>query len=80
EPVSIKVDTFGTGTVTEDILGKAVRKVFDITPRGIIKTLDLKRPIYRNTAYGGHFGRTEKNFTWERIDRVKALKKAVDTA
>lgn len=70
-PVSIKVDTFGTGTVNEEILSKVIPKVFDLTPKGIIEMLDLKRPIYRETAFGGHFGRSE--FSWENVDRVKNL-------
>jgi S-adenosylmethionine synthetase len=77
EPISIKVDTFGSGTVNEACLGQAISEVFDLTPKGIINMLDLKRPIYLQTAFGGHFGRTEEDFTWERTDRVKALQEAV---
>lgn len=76
-PISIKVDTFGTGTVSEELLNHVVPLVFSLSPRGIIEMLDLRRPIYRNTAFGGHFGRTEPEFTWERIDRVQALLEAV---
>lgn len=72
EPVSVLVDTFGTGTVSNDQLVAAVRKVFDLTPAGIIQTLDLKRPIYRETAAYGHFGR--ENFPWEQINKIDALK------
>lgn len=78
KPVSIKVDTFGTGTVDEDRLAAAISKVFDLTPKGIITGLDLLRPIYRHTAYHGHFGR--KEFPWERTDRAEALIKAVAKA
>ncbi len=76
-PISIKVDTFGTGTVSEDILSKAIPLVFDLSPKGIIKMLDLKRPIYQKTAFGGHFGRQEKEFTWENTDKVALLLNAV---
>lgn len=72
-PISIKVDTFGTGKVSEDHLASVLPKVFPLSPRGIIESLDLRRPIYRKTAFGGHFGRDEKEFTWERTDRVQAL-------
>lgn len=72
-PISIKVDTFGTSTVTEDLLSHVIPMVFNLTPKGIIQMLDLKRPIYRQTAFEGHFGREYKNFTWEKTDRVQAL-------
>jgi S-adenosylmethionine synthetase len=75
EPVSIRVDAFGTGRADEDRLVRAVRKVFDLTPKGIVTGLDLLRPIYRRTAAFGHFGRTEAEFTWERTDRVDALRR-----
>ena len=75
EPVSIRVDTFGTGVVGEDVLTEAVRKVFDLRPAAIIRDLDLKRPIYEQTAYHGHFGRPD--FSWESTGRVDALKEAV---
>jgi S-adenosylmethionine synthetase len=74
EPVSIMVDTFGTGKVDEEEIVAKVRKVFDMRPAGIIKTLDLKRPIYRRTAAYGHFGRAEDGFTWEKTDKVSLLK------
>ncbi|MFC1703160.1 methionine adenosyltransferase [Candidatus Omnitrophota bacterium] len=77
DPVSVMVDTLGTSDATPQVLEKAVRKVFDLTPQGIIKHLDLRRPIYQATASYGHFGRNEKNFTWERTDKVNALRKAV---
>ncbi len=73
EPVSVRVDTFGTGTQDSEKLAKAVRKVFPLTPRGIIEHLKLRRPIYRATAAFGHFGREEAEFTWEREDRTEAL-------
>jgi S-adenosylmethionine synthetase len=75
EPVSIRVDAFGTGQADEERLVRAVRKVFDLTPKGIVTGLDLLRPIYRRTAAFGHFGRSEAEFTWERTDRVDALRR-----
>ena len=87
QPVSVSVDTFGTGTVPENDITKAVMEVFDLTPRGIMSALDLRKPIYSPTAAYGHFGRTPEkmkfngvgatSFTWERTDRASALKKAV---
>ncbi len=74
EPVSVHVTTFGTGKVDDKTIEKAIRKVFDMTPAGIIKTLDLKRPIYRQTAAYGHFGRPE--FPWEKTDKTAALQQA----
>jgi S-adenosylmethionine synthetase len=76
EPVSVMVDTFGTGAAPEDKIAAAVREVFMFTPRAIIEGLDLLRPIYEKTAAYGHFGRTEKEFTWERVDRKDALRDA----
>lgn len=76
-PISIKLDTFGTSKVSEELLSRIVPLVFNLTPKGIIHMLDLKRPIYRHTAYEGHFGRSEPHFTWERTDRVEALINAV---
>jgi len=76
-PVSIKVDTFGTGKVPDSALTRIIPEVFSLTPDGIIKMLDLKRPIYFDTAFGGHFGRSELNFTWERTDRVHQLLNAL---
>ena len=84
EPVSVNVDTFGTNTVPESAILKAVRKVFDLTPKGIIEALDLRKPIYSPTSSYGHFGRAPKKngkgtlFTWERLDRVADLRKAVE--
>ena len=88
EPVSIMVDAFGTGCVPDSVITRAVEEVFDLTPRGITRALDLRQPIYRATAAYGHFGRTPETvetgagaaktlFTWERTDRVDALRNAV---
>jgi S-adenosylmethionine synthetase len=73
EPVSVRVDTFGTGKVSESKLTELVRKNFSLTPKGIIDSLNLRRPIYRKTAAYGHFGRTEPEFTWEATDKAAAL-------
>ena len=74
EPVSVMVETFGTGKVPASKLEQMVRRHFDFTPAGIIKYLNLRRPIYKKTAAFGHFGRNEPEFTWERTDRVKDLR------
>ena len=76
DPLSIRVMTFGTNHIAEDRIAALVRENFDLRPRGIIDGLQLLRPIYRATAAGGHFGREEKNFTWERTDKAAALKKS----
>ncbi len=76
EPVSILVNTFGSGKVPDEELAKKVEKVFDLTPAGIIEALDLRRPIFRKTAAYGHFGRQEPEFTWEKINRIDELLKA----
>jgi len=76
EPVSILVDTFGTGKVPEKTLEEIVRENFDLTPAGIIKKLNLRRPIFKKTAVYGHFGRSEPEFTWEKTDMAETLKKA----
>jgi S-adenosylmethionine synthetase len=76
EPVSVMVETFGTSTVPDAKIVRAIRAVFDLTPRAIIEGLDLLRPIYRKTASYGHFGRTEKSFTWEATDRKEQLRDA----
>ncbi len=73
EPVSVRVDTFGTAMVDEEKIAVAVRKVFRLTPREIMEGLDLRRPIYEKTASYGHFGRSEKSFTWERTDKSEEL-------
>ncbi|WP_438836353.1 methionine adenosyltransferase [Streptococcus pluranimalium] len=78
QPVSVRVDTFGTSTVSEATLEKAVRQTFDLRPAGIIKMLDLKRPIYKQTAAYGHMGRTDIDLPWEKLDKVDALKAAVE--
>ncbi len=75
EPVSVLVDTQGTSFISEDLLSEVVRKVFDLRPRGIVAELKLLRPIYRETARHGHFGRELPQFTWEKTDKVKQLKK-----
>jgi len=77
-PVSIMVDTFGTGTVAEEKIEAAVRKVFDLRPYAIIKNLDLRKPIYRNLAAYGHMGREDLGVAWEKLDKVDALKKAIE--
>ncbi len=74
EPVSIHVDTFGTGHVSDEAIIKAVREVFKCTPKAMIEALDLRKPVYRSTAAYGHFGRPE--FNWEKIDKIEALKAA----
>ena len=77
KPISVMVDTFGTGIVSDDVLSKAVSKVFDLRPAAIIRDLDLRRPIYRQLAAYGHMGREELGVAWEKLDKVDALKKAV---
>jgi S-adenosylmethionine synthetase len=77
EPTSISVDTFGTGKLSDGEIVALVRENFDLRPRGLIEMLDLRRPIYQQTASYGHFGREEKDFTWEKTDRAEALKKAL---
>jgi S-adenosylmethionine synthetase len=76
EPTSISIDTFGTGKIADSKIEERVRQVFDLRPYGILKMLDLKRPIYRPTASYGHFGRDEADFTWERTDKTDALQQA----
>ncbi len=80
EPVSVLVDTHGTSNVDELKLAEAVRKNFQLTPKGIIETLDLRRPIFKATAKFGHFGRTNDEFTWEKTDRADALLNALSAA
>ena len=77
KPTSVMIDTFGTAKVPEDVLSAAVRKVFDFRPAGIIKMLDLRRPIYKQTSAYGHFGRTDIDLPWEHTDRAEDLKAAV---
>ncbi|MCL4820089.1 MAG: methionine adenosyltransferase [Vicinamibacteria bacterium] len=76
DPVSVMADTMGTGKVEETKIVEAVRQVFNLTPKGIIEYLDLRRPIFKKTAAYGHFGRTEPEFTWEKTDKAEALRKA----
>ena len=76
EPTSISVETFGTGKISEDRLVQIIRDNFDLRPKGLIAQLDLMHPIYQTTASYGHFGRTEESFTWERTDKVDALREA----
>lgn len=78
KPISVMVDTFGTGVVSDDVLSKAVSKVFDLRPAAIIRDLDLRRPIYRQLAAYGHMGREELGVAWEKLDKIDALKKAVE--
>ncbi|MBT4147191.1 MAG: methionine adenosyltransferase [Gammaproteobacteria bacterium] len=76
EPTSISIETFGTGKISEERLVQIIRKVFDLRPKGLIAMLDLLKPIYQSTASYGHFGRTEETFSWEKTDKVDALKDA----
>ena len=78
KPISVMVDTFGTGVVSDDVLSKAVSKVFDLRPAAIIRDLDLRRPIYRQLDAYGHMGREELGVAWEKLDKIDALKKAVE--
>jgi len=80
EPVSVMVDTFDTATIPEEKITQLVREQFSLTPKAIIETLDLRRPVYKPTAAYGHFGRTGAGFTWERTDRADALGKAAASA
>jgi S-adenosylmethionine synthetase len=75
DPVSVSVDTFGTGKIDQDKISELIRANFQLTPRGIIESLDLRRPIYTKTASYGHFGRNEPEFTWEKTDKAEILKK-----
>ncbi len=76
EPVSIMVETFGTSVVPEEKISAAIREVFNLSPSGIISSLNLLRPIYRETASYGHFGRSNPEFTWEKTDKTKELARA----
>ena len=73
-PVSVLVDSYGTGVVSDEKLSQIVQQVFDLRPAAIIRDLDLRRPIYRQTAAYGHFGRPDLDLPWERLDRVEQLK------
>jgi S-adenosylmethionine synthetase len=77
EPTSISVNTFGTSKLSDEAIVKLIRAHFDLRPRGLIRMLDLKRPIYQKTAAYGHFGRTEHEFTWERTDKAEELRAAI---
>jgi S-adenosylmethionine synthetase len=77
QPVSVSIDTFGTGNAEDSSITKAVRNIFDLTPNGIITKLDLRRPIYRRTACYGHFGRIKEGFEWEKTDKVDELRRAL---
>ncbi|NCF70877.1 MAG: methionine adenosyltransferase [Chlamydiales bacterium] len=79
EPISLKIDTFNTSQVEEGILAEAVESCFNLTPYGIIQTLDLQRPIFQKTATGGHFGRNDPDFMWEKINMASTLKKKVES-
>lgn len=74
QPTSIMVDTFGTGKLSDKKIVEIIRRNFDLRPAGIINMLDLRKPIYRKTAAYGHFGRTDVDFPWERLDKVETLK------
>ena len=75
KPVSIEVETFGTGKLNEEEITRIVEKVFDLRPGAIIRDLDLRRPIYRQTAAYGHFGRNDLNLPWEQLNKVEEIKK-----
>ncbi len=77
QPTSIRIDTFGTGKYDEDAIISAIKKVFDLRPKAIIESLDLKKPIYRQTSAYGHFGRDDLDLTWERLNRIDDLKSAI---
>jgi S-adenosylmethionine synthetase len=76
EPVSVMVNTFGTGTIPENQMTRLIREHFPLTPKGIIDHLQLRRPIYKKTAAFGHFGRSDASFTWELTDKAEALRAA----
>jgi S-adenosylmethionine synthetase len=75
EPVSVLAETYGTGKIASEKIVKIIRNNFDLTPKGMIETLNLRRAIYRKTAAYGHFGRNDPDFTWEKTDKAEALKK-----
>jgi S-adenosylmethionine synthetase len=80
EPVSVLVETFGTGKVEREVLEGLVRKNFALTPKGIIEWLNLRRPIFQKTAAYGHFGRSDPDFTWEKTDKAEALREGAKAA
>jgi S-adenosylmethionine synthetase len=75
EPVSVLAETYGTGKIPQENIVKIIRENFNLTPQGMIDTLDLRRPIYKKTAAYGHFGRLDPDFTWEKTDKAEALRK-----
>jgi S-adenosylmethionine synthetase len=75
QPVSVQAETFGTGRLPDDVLSREVKRLFDLSPSGIIRTLNLRRPIYRQVAAYGHFGRPDLDLPWEKTDRAEELKK-----
>jgi len=77
-PVSLMVDSFGAAKISEDKIKELIRAHFNLTPKGMIRSLDLLRPIFRKTACYGHFGRTESEFAWEKLDKAEALRKDAD--
>jgi len=77
-PLSVNVETFGTGVIPDDEIAKAIEKVFDLRPGAIIRDLDLRKPIYQQVAAYGHFGRDDLDLTWERTNKVDELRKAAD--
>ena len=77
KPVSVAVDTFGTGKVSDEKIVEVINKVFDLRPAAIISDLDLRRPIYKKTAAYGHFGRNDPDFTWEKLSKVEEIKAAL---
>ena len=77
-PVSISVNTYGTGVIDDAQIADLIEETFSLTPAGIIRSLDLRRPIYKQTATYGHFGRTDVDLPWERLDKVDELKKALN--
>ena len=77
KPVSVYIDTFGTGKYSDEAIAQAVNQVFDFRPAAIIDTLNLRRPIYEKTCNYGHFGRDDEDFTWEKTDKIDQLKNAI---
>jgi S-adenosylmethionine synthetase len=77
QPISISYETFGTETISKEKISEIVKKVFDLSPRGIIKDLELKNPVYLQTAVYGHFGREELNLSWEKLNKVKEIQKCL---
>lgn len=80
KPVSISVDTFGTGKISDGRIVEIIDKLFDLRPAAIIRDLDLRRPIYKSTAAYGHFGRTDIDLPWEKLDKVNEIKKELESS